>query len=249
MTETPDYLRPFVLSPPDFEPERHGRIDVYAPASDVPLPAVVIVHGGPIPATLSPTPRDWPMYRGYGALLAAAGIVAATVDHRFHPIKSPDGITFGYATAAADITDAIEAVRSDPRVDGDRVVLWFFSGGGLLSGDWLRERPPWLRGIVFSYPGLAPLPGWPSDPRFQPIEAVAEPGPAMPPIILTRVGLERPDIAETVVRFLAAATASDVTVEIIDVPNGHHSFDVLDHSGESRAAVERATIRVRELLT
>ncbi|MFC3960952.1 hypothetical protein [Nocardia jiangsuensis] len=30
------------------------------------------------------------------------------------------------------------------------------------------------------------------------------------------------------------------TIEVIDVPNGQHSFDVLDHTDESRAAVERA---------
>ena len=34
----------------------------------------------------------------------------------------------------------------------------------------------------------------------------------------------------------------------IDVPDGHHSFDCLDHTDQSRAAVERAFGRVQELL-
>ena len=44
------------------------------------------------------------------------------------------------------------------------LALWFFSGGGLLLADWLRDPPPWLRCIAASYPLLGPLPGWPDDP-------------------------------------------------------------------------------------
>jgi acetyl esterase/lipase len=139
-------------------------------------------------------------------------------------------------------------VRADPRVDGDRVVLWFFSGGGLLSADWLRTRPAWLRGVGLTYPLLAPLPGWNVDERFRPAAAIGEPGATIPPIVLTRVGLERPEVAEQVEQFLSAATDAGVPVEVIDVPNGHHSFDILDHTDESRRAVERMAARVGELL-
>lgn len=41
----------------------------------------------------------------------------------------------------------------------------------------------------------------------------------------------------TVEAFVAAAPAG---LETIDVPDGHHSFDVLDHTDQSREAVERA---------
>jgi hypothetical protein len=36
-------------------PERHGRVDLYPPAATHPSPAIVFVHGGPIPADLRPT--------------------------------------------------------------------------------------------------------------------------------------------------------------------------------------------------
>lgn len=248
MTEIPGYLRPFVLSPTELAPERTGPIDLYLPAGEGPFPTVLFVHGGPLPPDLRPTPRDWPVYRGYGSLLASLGLVAAVVDHRLHVLQHPDGVVLDYPTAAVDVADAVEAVRADPRVDGDRVVVWFFSGGGLLGADWLRKQPSWLRGLAFTYPMLAPKAGWPVSPAFRPAEAVGETGPDPAPIVVTRVGLEDPEIAASVEQFLAAAAEAGVPVEVIDVPNGHHSFDVLDHTDESREAVQRMVERVRQLL-
>ena len=37
-----------------------------------------------------------------------------------------------------------------------------------------------------------------------------------------------------------------MAVEIIDVPDGHHSFDIVDHTEQSRAAVRRAVEWVRK---
>ncbi len=248
MTEIPGHLRPFVLSPAEVEPERTGSIDLYVPDGDGPFPAVVVVHGGPLPPDLRPTPRDWPVYRGYGALLASRGLVAAVVDHRLHVLQDPGGVVLDYPTAAQDAAAAVAAVRADPRVAADRIVVWFFSGGGLLCADWLREPPVWLRGVALTYPALAPLPGWPVDPRFRPVEAVGEQAARQVPIVLTRVGREKPEIAETVVGFLAAAGAASRTVEVVDVPHGQHSFDVLDHTDESREAVQRMVAQVEKLL-
>jgi dienelactone hydrolase len=132
---------------------------------------------------------------------------------------------------------AIDAVRADPRVDRDRLALWFFSGGGLLSATWLADPPGWLRCIAATYPVLAAIDGREMDPRFRPVQALGL--SADLPIVLTRVGRERPGIAATVAEFLAAAGPS-TRLEIIDVPNGHHGFDMLDHTDESRRAVEHA---------
>jgi acetyl esterase/lipase len=225
-----DFLEPFVLPVPARPAERHGPVDLYLPDDTTrPRPAVVFLHGGPIPAELRPTPRDWPVYRGYGSLMAARGAVAATVDHRLH---SPAA----YATAAADVHAAVDLLRAHPAVDGDRLALWFFSGGGPLSADWLRDPPEWLRCVALTYPLLAPFPGWPSDPRFLPAEAVRHAGELA--IVLTRVGFENPRIAEGVQAFVEAA--AETRLDIIDVPLGHHGFDYLDDDDTSRAAILRA---------
>jgi acetyl esterase/lipase len=108
VNEQPGYLRPFLLDVPERERERTGRVDIYRPDSGQPRPAVVFVHGGPIPAALQPTPRDWPAYVGYGRYAASQGVVGVTLDHRLHSLGD-------YPRAAADLAAAIEVVRADPR--------------------------------------------------------------------------------------------------------------------------------------
>lgn len=231
-----DFLQPFVMAVPTVEPERHGDVDLYLPASDQPTgvppaPAIVVVHGGPLPAAVRPTPRDWPVYRAYAMLVANRGAVGVVVDHRLH---SPAD----YAGTADRVAIAIEMTRADPRVDADRVALWFFSGGGLLLADWLRTPPHWLRCVAASYPVLDAPEAWGVEKRFQPVEAV---GPDSPPIVLTRVGLESPQFAGGVEAFVAAAQARASRLTVVDVPHGRHSFDVLDDADESRAAITQAT--------
>ncbi|HEX8631804.1 MAG TPA: dienelactone hydrolase family protein, partial [Catenuloplanes sp.] len=181
-----------------------------------------------------------PVYQGYGSLVAAREAVGVTVDHRLYD-------TADYPTAAADVVAAVEVARADPRVDADRVAVWFFSGGGLLMADWLRTPPAWLRCVAATYPILAPLPDWVVDPRFRPVEAIADAGEL--PVVLTRVGRERPQIAATVETFVAAAGASGARLQVIDVPNGQHGFDMLDHTDESRVAVQRAVDAVLRSMT
>ncbi|MFE7775800.1 alpha/beta hydrolase [Streptomyces sp. NPDC057445] len=230
--EKPAHLRPFLLDVPERPRERVGRVDLHLPDGDGPWPAVVLVHGGPVPADARPTPRDWPTLVGYARYVAGLGAVGGTVDHRLHDLSD-------YGRAAEDVAEAVELVRSDPRVDGERVALWYFSGGGLLSADLLPAPPPWLRCLAATYPVLAPLPNWGlADSRFRPAHMVR--GAGQLPIVLTRVGLERPEIAATVEEFLTAAEDCGANVEVIDVPLGHHAFETIDHTEQAREAVERA---------
>ncbi|GAA1367746.1 alpha/beta fold hydrolase [Streptomyces beijiangensis] len=233
--EQPFYEKPFVLDVADWPRERIGSLDLHLPDlpdADGPQPAIVFVHGGPVTADLRPTPRDWPIYSGHARYAVSRGVVGVTVDHGLHALTD-------YAQAAEDISAAVELVRADPRVDADRIALWFFSAGGLLTTDWLAAPPPWLRCVAANYPVLAPLPGWSAiDARFRPVGAVRTAGEL--PIVLSRAGLEHAAIAATVEEFLSAAKAADARVEIIDVPAGHHGFDVLDHTEESRHAVAAA---------
>jgi acetyl esterase/lipase len=235
------FLQPFVLPVAEAGRRREGIIDVYTPTAGdrLPRPAVVFIHGGPLPPEVQPRPRDWPVFTGYGSFAAGSGIVGVTVEHRLHAPAD-------YAIAADDVASAVAQARALDVVDGDRVALWFFSGGGLLSADWLAKPPPWLCCIAASYPLLAPLPGWDVDARFRPVEAVCTAGSM--PIVLTRVGREQPEIAASVEAFTAAAERHQVAVDVIDVPDGQHSFDMLDHTDSSRAAVTEAMTRVTAAL-
>ncbi|WP_418961044.1 alpha/beta hydrolase [Streptomyces tritici] len=239
--EPPPHLRPFLLDPPQRRRERVGRVDLYLPETDTPRPAVVFVHGGPVPAGAEPTPRDWPGFVGHARCVADLGAVGVTLDHRLHDVSA-------YPRAAEDLAEAVDLVRADPRVDADRVALWFFSGGGLLSARWLAEPPSWLRCVAATYPLLAPLPNWgPADPCFDPVAALSADG-KRPPIVLLRVGRERAELAATVAAFLAAADESGTDVEVIDLPDGEHGFETVDHSDDARRAVERTLRAVLDRL-
>ncbi|MGW2559659.1 alpha/beta hydrolase [Streptomyces sp. NPDC001514] len=230
--EQPAHLRPFLMDVPEMRRERVGQVDLHLPDADGPRPAVVFVHGGPVHPEARPTPRDWPCFVGYGQYVASRDAVGVTLDHGLHGLGD-------YGHAADDVAAAVDLVRADPRVDGERIALWFFSGGGLLSADWLAAPPPWLRCVAATYPVLAPLPNWGlGDSRFRPAAAVRAAGRL--PIVLTRVELERAEIAVTVEEFLTAAEDCRAEVELVDVPLGHHGFETIDHTDQARDAVERA---------
>ncbi|MFI7215193.1 hypothetical protein ACIBP4_20120 [Micromonospora maritima] len=254
----------FVLDPPTAPIERHGDVDLHLPAGDGRHPGVVVVHGVPGPPQ-APDARDWPLYRGYGALLAERGVVVAIPRLS---VAGPDDLP----TVATRVADAADLLRADPRVDPDRLALWFFSGAGLLLGDWLRDPPRWLRGLAATYPLLAPLPDWPPiDSRFHPLDALTpstSPNPGTAPstdttgpadaarvvggastLVLTRVGRDRPEVASAIGAFTAVAERQGMPVRVVDVPNGRHGFDALDHTDESRAAVRTARDTLLGLLT
>ncbi|MYR42959.1 alpha/beta fold hydrolase [Streptomyces sp. SID5910] len=238
--EPPAEQRPFLLDLPELPRERTENVDLYLPDADGPRPAVVFLHGGPVPADARPEPRDWTTLTGYATYAAVNGVVGAVVAHRLHDLAD-------YERAAADVAGAVERIRADPRVDADRVALWFFSGGGLITADWLGAPPPWLRCLAATYPVLAPLPNWGmSGTRFHPVRAVAKAGDL--PVVLTRAGLEMPEIAVRVERFLVAAEECGARVEVVDVPHGHHGFETRDVTDESRDAVRRAMRAVLEHL-
>jgi acetyl esterase/lipase len=214
------------------EKRREGNLDSYWPADTGfgSKPVIVFVHGG-VPEDARPTPRDWPVYLGYGALAASRGVVGVTFDHRLQSMAA-------FPAAADDISSAVDRARALAGVDADRVALWFFSAGGLLAADWLSEPPPWLRCIALTYPVLAPPPGLDIDSRFRPVDALRNAG--LLPILLTRVGRERPEITATVEAFTAEADIHQARLTVIDVPQGQHGFDTLDHDETSRAAVNQA---------
>jgi dienelactone hydrolase len=246
--QRPAYLAPLVVPVDPVEPERGATADLYLPdvGAGRSRPAVVLVHGGPVPAERRPTPRDWPVYRGYGSLLARRGVVAVTIDHPLHSLDD-------YPRSAALLRETVDQAREHPRVDGDRIALWFFSGGGPLCAGWLRDPPSWLRCVALTYPWLG---GSELEPSFRPIDAVEAVGAAAAtgvagamlagtlPIVLTRVGLERPDIAATVAGFVAAARTAEADLIMIDVPAGQHGFDTLDDTDASRQAVVQAVDHV-----
>ncbi|MFJ6954052.1 hypothetical protein ACISRB_21755, partial [Micromonospora aurantiaca] len=58
-----------------------------------------------------------------------------------------------------------------------------------------------------------------------------------------------PEVAPTIEAFTAVAQRRGIPLCVVDVPNGQHGFDALDHTEESRAAVRTARDTLLTLLT
>lgn len=104
-------------------------------------------------------------------------------------------------------------------------------------GNWLSQPAGWLRCIAASYPVCPPQDELGAA-AIAPSTAVRRASGL--PILLSRAGLEQPDLARWVEEFISSARVAGANLDIIDVPQGHHAFDVLDHTDWSKAAVEEA---------
>ncbi len=227
------------------------QMDVYAPPGPPGRrPAVLLVHGGPVPKIGA---RSMGVFVSYGELLSASGFVAVAFDHRF---LAPQRL----ADAASDVSDLVARVRADAAslgADPDRLALWAFSGGGPLLAGPLRERPAWLRAVVAYYAVLdlrQPPPGVDSgigdDLRraFSPVCSLEPGSPPIPPILVARAGLDHPWLNAGLDRFAQAAAERGVSLDLLAHPEGRHGFDILDDDERSRQIIRRTLDFLRELL-
>lgn len=218
------------------------HMDVYSPPGPPRTrPAVILVHGGPIPRTGA---KNMGVFVSYGELLAASGFVTVAFDHRF---LAPDRLI----DAREDVAELVARVRSGTGplgVDPDRLALWAFSGGGPFLAAPLRERPGWLRAVVAYYAVLdlkQPPPGaddgiGPEQRRdFSAVLGLGEDARNAPPLLVARAGVDSPWLNDGIDRFVQAALAGGATLDLLSHPNGRHGFDILDDNARSRQIVRR----------
>ena len=217
------------------------HMDVYSPPGPPnPRPAVILVHGGPVPRTGA---KNMGVFVSYGELLAASGFVAVAFDHRFlAPSRLPD--------ARDDLAALVARVRADAPslgVEPDRLAIWAFSGGGLLLAAPLRDRPAWLRAVAAYYavldleePPDGAADGIDAEMRreFSAVRALGDARSA-PPILVGRAGLDNPWLNAGCLRFVEAALARGATLDLLSHPDGRHAFDVLDDDDRTRQILRR----------
>ena len=226
------------------------HMDVYSPAGPPrPWPAVLLVHGGPVPRVGA---KNMEVFRSYGAILAASGFVAVAFDHRF---LGPDRLV----DAGQDVADLVAHVRANAAslgVDPDRIAIWAFSGGGPFLAAPLRERPPWLRAVLAYYAVLdlqQPPPGVNTGlsqelrERFSPVAALGDARSA-PPLLVARAGLDNPWLNAGTDRFVQEAFAKGATLDLLNHPDGRHAFDILDDDARTREILRRTLDFLRDRL-
>ena len=197
--------------------DRQLEMDVYSPpgGGSGAKPAVVFVNGvGDFPGQRKI--RTWGQYTTWPRLMAASGMVAVTFDAR------------GGDDNAADVTDALAYVRGHGRemgVDPGRLAAWACSAN-VRSAMTVLMRPgaaPVQAAVLYYGDGDAP--------EFR----------KDLPVLLARAGKDRPQMNEGLDQLAARALQANAPWTVLNVPGGHHGFDVLDDTEESRDAI-RATL-------
>ncbi len=93
---------------------------LFVPHGDGPVPAVVLIHGS------NPGERGW--YQLYAHHFARQGIAALAYDRRGSGASTGDADST-LELRARDAAAAIEFLRRQPAIDGERIGLWAFSNG------------------------------------------------------------------------------------------------------------------------
>jgi acetyl esterase/lipase len=221
------------------------KADVYSPAdarAGARRPAVLFLHGGRIPPNLLTTPKDWAVYVSFGQLVAASGFVGVTFNHRFYAWES-------LGEAQSDVDDMIAFVRAhadELGVDRDRITLWAVSAGGIFLAPALRLAPPHIRSLVAYYPVLElrreEAPASVTDEALRehsPLHQLPADGKRVPPLFLARAGLDDAALNASLDKFVQAALARNLTLDLANHPAGHHGFDIEDNDDRSREILAR----------
>src|SRR5258708_38655693 len=221
-------------------------LDVYYPADiqdGEQRPAVVFVHGlGP--AELVKHIKDSGQYVSWGQLIAASGCIAVTFNHR-----SPDEHT-SLADVGTDVDKLVEHVREhgeELQIDKERLAIWAGSAGvplGIRSA--LRGTPSFVKCLVAYYGPLdvEPLKAhWNlTEDELREFSAptyLEEAASKLAPMLITRAGLDSPELNATIDHFIKEASAKNVTLDFMTHPSGQHAFDVLDDVARSREIIKR----------
>jgi acetyl esterase/lipase len=231
-------------------------MDVYSPPGPPrPRPAVILIHGGPIPEIPGGAgPKQMGVYLSYGELLAASGFVAVTFNHRFHgPNRLSD--------AGGDVADLGAHVRGNAAslgIDPERLALWAFSGGGPFLAAPLRERPPQLRAVL-AYYAVMDLQEKPAGvdsgigdevrKAFSPLDALGADATSAPPMLVARAGLDNPWLNAGLDRFVQAACSRGANLDLLNHADGRHGFDILDDDARSRQIIRHTLEFLREHLS
>ena len=205
--------------------DRALRFDLYKPAPAAakpanPLPVVVFANGVGGPET---SLRNWAIYRSWGRLVATIGMAAVTHDSR------PE-------TAVADIDSLVGYLRANAGtlgIDPENIAIWACSAnvqsGSRYALNWSHR---WVKAAVFYYGYV--------DTTQTRLDL---------PILVARAGLDGSWINVPLNRFIERSVEWNASVTVLNLPNAHHAFDLVDDDDASRNAVQTTLDFLKSSLT
>ncbi len=260
----PDPTRAVVLTVPGMDRVRVRRnlvyekvggtemhADVYLPPDEGTRPPVVVFQAGGAENT-----KDWAAYTSIARLFAASGFAAVPFNHRLrYPQRR-------YAEGAEDLRALLELLRRDGSslgLDGSRVAVATFSGGGPMLAPLLRQRPPAVRALAGFYSFLdtehvkleeAEITKETAR-AFSPLAALEASASAasLPPLFIARAGKDAiPGVNASIDKFVSEALERNLTLTLVNHPTGAHGFDHKDDDARTREILQMALAFFRDHL-
>ena len=233
---------------------RDFRLDAYQPAGAAGRgrPAVILIHGQMHPFLLREA-RRWTATQGLAKVLAARGYAVivpdlggATTGFERERRNSNIGVVADNAVAAVKYAQKnAQALGVDPR----RIGLWGASAAGSYGMALpLGELRGDIRCVVSLYPFLndAPLAATrPALPpalleRLSPVTQLRRSGARGAPTLIVRAGLDEADLNRSIDEFVRVAGEVKAPVTLIRHDAGHHGFEAIDATDETRAILDQA---------
>lgn len=232
---------------------REYKLDLYIPdvASRGPVPVVVLVHGLMHPA-LAPYVRDLPAFSGQARWLAALGYAVAVPE-----LGSPATGTAPeqWMTDVPALRQRVEAAlaflrreSATHRMDADRTCLLAMSGGGLWGvTPALKKQPPaGLKCVAAWYPMLD-APGLPRGTRARDALGAVD-AKKLPPLLVVRAGRDAPELNAALDAFVQEAKGKGAPLTLVELPEAHHAFDLVDDVERSREAMRQTALFFEQYL-
>lgn len=214
------------------------------------MPAVIFVHGGYLPDSISG--KDTGVFQSYGKFVTEAGLAGIVFSHG---LTGPDA----FQRSRREVEAAVRYVRDNASrlgIDRRRLCLAHYSAGGAFLAPFLADRPEWLQCVVLYYPLLHPglmeklAGGTVADSQrvgLDPFPHV-RPWEEAPALFIAEAGKDKAALNAEVRRFRDRAVEAGWPVEYWTHPTGPHGFDIADPSARSRAILVRTRRFLREQL-
>jgi len=218
--------------------------DIFMPADTTrEYPAVIFVHGGPIPDSVPIAAKNWGQYQSYGALIAANGMAGVVFNYRYSSFADSHN-------AREDVLALIDHVHNNAAeygIDNSNVCIWYFSGGGSFIAPVLERHSEWIKCLSIYYAVAGPR-AQANMGRDLPdnLKVGLDPFPVLdnktdsnPALFIAEAGNDIPELNVTLREFTLTAIEKGWEVEFWNHPTGPHAFDILQDDARSRSIINR----------
>lgn len=207
------------------------------------MPVVFFIHGG---AGSQFKAKNWGIYKSWGRLTAASGMVAVTFTHRLGYPKTL------LQEGATDVQAAVNYFRNNAEkfnADKDRICLAAYSAGGPMLSMAMSEKPAYVKCLVAFYAFMdvqqSELHRQNETPEtiktLSPILQLSKDAGRLPPFFLARAGQDAiPTMNDSIDRFISEAIKQNAPLAVMNHPTGVHGFDNQNDDERSREIIRAA---------